>query len=96
MQISFAVTAKLISTFVFTTWIVQPLYFLNAKIQASSHLVWLYSLVSVGPGQKYGKPVFSQRGPYNTILAVSNIAAVHSLNADAMCSLVSLVNMYMA
>ena len=44
-QISFAVTAKLISAFVFATRIVQSLYFLNSKFQASSHLLWLYSLV---------------------------------------------------
>ena len=37
-QISFAVTEKLISAFVFATRIVQYLYFLNAKFQASSHL----------------------------------------------------------
>ena len=39
MQISFAVTAKLISTFVFATWMVQSLYFLNPNFQASSHLL---------------------------------------------------------
>ena len=50
-QISLAVTAKLISAFVFASWIVQSLYFLNTKFQASSHLQWLYSLVCVGPGQ---------------------------------------------
>ena len=33
---SFAVTAKLISAFVFTTWIVQYLFYLNPKFQASS------------------------------------------------------------
>ena len=38
-QISFAVTAKLISAFVFATRIVQSLYFLNTKLQASSHLL---------------------------------------------------------
>ena len=32
-------TAKLISVFVFATWIVQSLYFLNPKFQASSHLL---------------------------------------------------------
>ena len=48
-QISFAVTAKLIRTFVFATWIVQSLFFLNPKFQASSHLLWLYSPVCVGP-----------------------------------------------
>ena len=63
-QISFAVTAKLISVFVFATRIVQSLYFLNPKFQASSHLLWLYSLVCVRPGQKPRKPVFSQRGSY--------------------------------
>ena len=50
-QISFAVTAKLISAFVFATWIVQCLFFLNTKFQATSHLQWLYSLVCVRPGQ---------------------------------------------
>ena len=37
-QVSFAVTAKLISAFVFGIRIVQSLYFLNPKFQASSHL----------------------------------------------------------
>ena len=31
---------------------VQSPYFLNAKFQASSHLLWLHSLVCVGTGQK--------------------------------------------
>ena len=57
-QISFAVTAKLISAFVFTTRIVQSLYFLNPKFQASSHLLWLYSPVCVGPGRKPPKTGF--------------------------------------
>ena len=35
---SFAVTAKLISAFVFATWIVQSLYFLNTKFRASNLL----------------------------------------------------------
>ena len=34
VQISFAVTAKLISTFVFAAWIVQSFSFLNPKFQA--------------------------------------------------------------
>ena len=38
MQISFAVTAKLISAFVFATRIVQSLYFLNMKFE---HLAFL-------------------------------------------------------
>ena len=59
-QISFAVTAKLISAFVFATRIVQPLYYLNSKFQASSHLLWLYSPVGVGPGRKPLEDRFSQ------------------------------------
>ena len=55
-----AVTAKLISTFVFATQIVKSLYFLNTKFQASSHLLWLYSPVCVGPSRKPQRPVFLQ------------------------------------
>ena len=47
-----AITAKLISAFVFAQPIVQYLFFLNPKFQASSHLLSLYSLVCVGPGRK--------------------------------------------
>ena len=44
-QSSFAVIAKLISAFIFAKRIVQSLYFLNPKFQASRHLLSLYSLV---------------------------------------------------
>ena len=49
------------------------IYFLYTKFQASNHLVWLYSLVCVGVGQKPRKLVFSQRGSYhnNYILGTS-------------------------
>ena len=63
-QISVAVTAKLISAFVFAIRIVQSLYYLNSKFQASSHLLWLYSPVCVGPGRIPRRPVFSERGSY--------------------------------
>ena len=52
MQISFAVAAKLISAFVFAIRIVQSLYYLHPKFQASSHRLSLCSLVCVGPGRK--------------------------------------------
>ena len=52
--------------FVFATRIVQSLYCLYSKVQASSHLLWLYSLVCVGPGRKPGILVFSQRGSFST------------------------------
>ena len=50
MQISCAVVAQLISALVFAIWIVQAIYYLNPKFQASSHLMWLYSPVCVAPG----------------------------------------------
>ena len=49
MRRSVAVTVKLISAFVFATQIIQFLFFLNLKFQASSLLLWLYmSVVRVG------------------------------------------------
>ena len=62
LQISFAVTAKLISAFVFATRIVQFLFYLNPKFQASSSFLSLYRPVCVGPGRKPRSPVFSRRG----------------------------------
>ena len=64
-QISFAVNAKLIRAFVFAIQIVQSLFYLNPKFQASAHLLSLCSLVCVGPGRKPRRPVFSQRGSYS-------------------------------
>ena len=60
-QISFAVTAKLISAFVFAIRIVQSLYYLHPKFQASSHHLWLYRPVCVGPGRK-AEDRFSHNG----------------------------------
>ena len=45
------VTAKLISAFNFATQIIQSLFYLNPKFQASSHLLQLY-LICVEPGRK--------------------------------------------
>ena len=45
-------TAKLISAFVFATRIVQFLFYLNPKFQASSSFLCLYRSVCVGPVQK--------------------------------------------
>ena len=59
-----SVVRLLISAFAFATQIVQFLYFLNPKFQASSHLLWLNSADCVGPGRKPRRPVFSQRGSY--------------------------------
>ena len=51
-QISCAVTAQLISAFVFATRIVQFLFYLNPKFQASSSFLCLYRLVCVKPVRK--------------------------------------------
>ena len=65
-QISFAVTAKLISAFVFTTRIVQFLFYLNPKFQASSSFLCLYRPVCVGPVRK-PHCWFSQKGAQEII-----------------------------
>ena len=51
-QISFPVTEKLISAFVFAKWIVHFLFYLNPKFQASSSFLCLYRPVCVGAGRK--------------------------------------------
>ena len=61
--------AQLISALVFIAQIVKSLFFLYTKFQASSHLLWLYSPVCVGPGRKPRSPVFSQRGSFETVVA---------------------------
>ena len=43
--------AKLISAFVFDTWIVHYFYFLKPKLLVSNHLQWLHSPFCVGPGR---------------------------------------------
>ena len=63
-QVSCAVTAQLISAFVFASRIVNFLFFLNPKFQASSYLMQLHRLVCVGPGQNPRRPVFSRRGSF--------------------------------
>ena len=62
MQISCAVTAQLISAFVFAIQIVQFLFFQNPKFQAFNLFLGLYRLVCVGPGRKHQRPVFLRRG----------------------------------
>ena len=52
----------------FAARIVQFLYVLNPKFQASYHLLLLYRPVCVRPSRKPQRPVFSQRGsnePYH-------------------------------
>ena len=84
--LSCAVTAQLISAFVFTKWKVQSIFYLNPKFQASNHLLWVYSLVCVRPGQKPGRRVFSQRGSNRihtfSFLPNNNVAFMHRVDSD--------------
>ena len=57
---------ELIGAFVFTTRIVQFLFYLNSKFQVSSHLLSLHIPVYVRPGRKPRRPVFSERGSFIT------------------------------
>ena len=66
-QISCAVTAQLISAFVFATRIVQFLLYVYSKFQDSSHLLILYRPVCVRRGRKPQKPVFLRRGSFNVL-----------------------------
>ena len=64
-QISFAVTAKLISAFVFSTLIVQFLYFQSPKFQSSNHAS---VTVQYGLCQTWSEPklwVFTSTGSIN-------------------------------
>ena len=60
-------SSQLNSAFVFTTCIVQFLYFLNPKFQASNHLLSLYSLVCVRPVWKSHCWFSHDAAPYSYI-----------------------------
>ena len=60
----FCIYAQLISAFVFPTYIEQSRFYLNPKFQVSSHLLWLFRPVCVGPGRNSRRLVFPQRGSY--------------------------------
>ena len=68
MQISCAVTAQLISAFVFATWLVQSLYLLNPKFQASSLFLFLYSPLVGNP-----KGLFSHNAAHMVILGCTRV-----------------------
>ena len=88
-QISFAVTAKLISIFVFPTWIVQYFFYLNPKFQVTSYIQWFSSPVYVCPSRKPQRPVFSKRGSYTTrhvfALQTSGCLLLHERSAESSC-----------
>ena len=66
------------------TRILQSLYFLNLKFQASRHILWQYSPICVWPGQKPRRPVFSQRGLYNLHPGSSwSDKSLHCLNGES-------------
>ena len=61
--------------FVFATRIVQFLFYLNPKFQASSSFLSLYRPVCVGPGRKPRRPVFLRRGSF-TFIKKTNISTL--------------------
>ena len=73
MQISCAVTAQLISAFVFTTRIVQSLFYLYSILYAYSFLKLLYRRVSVGAGWKSRRPFFSHCGSLENVSRGNNL-----------------------
>ena len=72
-----AVTSQLISAFV-ATQIEQYLYFLNPKLQASSLLLWLYSLVCVGHGPNTRRPVSHNEAQFSLISGILKVCSSHS------------------
>ena len=63
--------------FVFATRIVQFLFYLNPKLQASSSFLSLYRPICVVPGRKPRRPVFSRRGSNDTIQTLQIIIPFH-------------------
>ena len=88
VQISFAVTAKLIRGFVFATRIVQSLYFLNTKFHASSCLLLLCSPVCVVPGLKPHRWFFHKLWLIRYILSSCSSSVLSSSLSflDLLCS----------
>ena len=58
------------SALLFSIQILQSLCFLNPIFQASSHLLWLYSQISAGPGLKPRRQVFLRHGLYFTFAPI--------------------------
>ena len=81
-------TAQLISSFLFTIDSMIP-YFLDTKFQASSYLLWLYSPVSDGPGQKPRRQVFSHCGS-NKPLLVKSVGSGYKWLLSAGCCLTAM------
>ena len=72
-QINFAVTAKLISVFVFATRIVQFLFYLIPKFQASSSFLCLYRLVCVRPVLKQHCCFFHEAAQFTQLIHYSSL-----------------------
>ena len=53
--------------------IVQSLFYINPKFQASSHLLWSYSPVCVKPGRKSRRPIFSQGSNYKALTSLIDL-----------------------
>ena len=65
------VIEQLISTFVFTPEIVQFLFYLNPKFQASGFLLCMYKQVCVRPGEELLRLFFSCCGSFDALTHIS-------------------------
>ena len=81
-QISFAVTAKLISAFAFATRILQFLFYLYPQFQISSLFLCLSSSVCVRHGRKPKLLVFSCTGSHHNHFAESTFISGHQVNSN--------------
>ena len=62
-QISFSVTAQLISVFAFATRIVYFLFYLYPKFQGSSLLLWLYTDLFGNPEDRFSRVAAQMYSP---------------------------------
>ena len=76
----------------FSYRIVQFLFCLNTKFQASGHLLSLCSPVCVRPGRKPRRPVFSERGSFILILVYYRDQSGWGGSWDMVVSLLHRVN----
>ena len=85
------VTAKLISAFVFATWIIQNLYFLNTKFQASSHLQWL---IQPGLCQTWSESTLFSHVAAHNVQTVFDVIFMQSLTVHLNCKLMKLIQIH--
>ena len=72
---------QLRSNFVFATWIVLFLFFLNPKFQASNHPLWLHRPVCIGHARKIVNMVVSLYRHFQLTTRLMELLPLHTCNA---------------